>query len=297
MEKNDKSKYGKGAIISTILTLAIIASSCASFGEDVTVKEKEKKEEKALKPTIAAIEETTWINFDENVGMYKVDLDKFLRDKLKLSEIALENDDVINLIALIRDELGEDFYTKDKNDNRLYNLEGKSVTINASFEREIIVKFYGNENTLRYEITVSKDGKTYSMSRSRETDSSKVAKYFIIYSGGKEYTRTILLRENNEKYLSISLHEGNAAFDPYSISFDTDIAEASIKLSKEDYECLHEIMLSYSDSDNLYEFLRDNLDLLNKYLDLVKVKNAEYYEYLCSLIGGYIEEAKIIRYE
>ena len=95
----------------------------------------------------------------------------------------------------------------------------------------------------------------------------------------------------------MSLREAYNCFDSYSISFDTDMAKATIKFSKEDYDKLHEIMLSYSESDNLLEFLSDNADLLNKYLGLIEGQNADYYEYLCNLINKYLEKAKILRYE
>ncbi len=302
MEKNDRSKYRKSAILSGILALTMLTSACANASKDVTVIIKEKKEDKDVKPVVVAIEEATWVEFDANVHMYKVDLDKFLKDKLKLSRKVLENDDVINLIEIIREELGEDFYTEDKNGNKLCNLEGKAVTISASSEGCIFVKFCGSEDSfegksLKYEIHVNQNGKTEIISRSKEELNSKVSKYFVIYSGNKEYTRSILLREDNTKYLSIGLHEAGTIFDSCSISFSTEMAEASIKLSKEDYDTLYEIMLLYSDSDNLYEFLSDNIDLLTKYLDLIKEENAEYYEYLCSLINEYIEKAKILRYE
>lgn len=56
-------------------------------------------------------------------------------------------------------------------------------------------------------------------------------------------------------------------------------------------------MLSYSESDNLLEFLSDNADLLNKYLGLIEEQNVEYYEYLCNLINKYLEKAKVLRFE
>ncbi len=303
MTSNDKSKNRKSAILSGVLALAIFASGCTNSPEDaVTVKIKEKDEDEDVKPTVEVEEESTWLQFDESVLMYKVDLDKFLTDKLKLSALTLENSDVINLIEMVRSELGEEFYVKDKTSTRIYNLDGKSVSISTNYGRGISVRFYGNKdplegNYLIYEIDVDRNGKTKVMSRSKEEGFLKFSKYYIIYNGNMEYTRSICIRENSEKYLSVGLHEGSGHSDPCSISFDTDMGKASIKLSKEEYDELHEIMLSYSDSDNLYEFLSDNLDLLNKYLDLVKVKNAEYYEDLCSLINGFIEKAKILRYE
>lgn len=303
MTSNDKSKNRKSAILSGVLALAIFASGCTNSPEDaVTVKIKEKDEDKDVKPTVEVEEESTWLQFDESVLMYKVDLDKFLKNKLKLSAITLENSDVTNLIEMLREELGNEFYVKDKNSTCLYNLDGKSALVGSLSERRISVRFFESENyfaenSIVYAVEVSEDGETYCMSRTRDTSLSESSDYTVFFVDNEEWFRYIHLRENGEKYLSVQLSNRFSHFDSYSISFDTDMGTANINISKKEYDELHEIMLSYSDSDNLYEFLSDNLDLLNKYLDLVKVKNAEYYEDLCSLINGFIEKAKILRYE
>lgn len=300
MEKNDKPKYRKKAILSVVLASILFASSYKpSEDANVIVTMKEKKEEEYVKPTVEVEEEKSWIlAFDENSCMYKVDLDKFLKDRLKLEEVTLENGDFINLMELVRQELGEDFYIKSEDDNTLYNLDGKTIKITASYGKWIEVKFYGYENPFVYEIHVGSNGKTDSMSKTTKIEEGSLeSKYFIIYSDDKEVSRSILLRENAEKYLSVYLHKAYNILDEHYISFDSNIAEAKIKLSNEEYNTLHEIMLLYSDSDNLLEFFRDNVDLLNKYLDLIKEKNAEYYEYLCRLINEYTEEKAILRYE
>lgn len=284
------------------MAVALFTSACAGSNEDVTVKIYEKKQEEEVKPPIEAEEEATWAQYDESALMYRVDLDKFLTDKLKSPLKTLRNSDVINLIEIVREELGEDFYSEDKNGNKLCNLDGKSVYIGKYSGTGIYVEFYSSEdslteNSLEYIIEVDKDGKTTSTSRSREEGSYKFSKYSVRYHGNKESTRGICLRENRSEYLSIDIHEGYGIFDSCSISFFTEMGYAYVNISKEDYAVLHEIMLSYSDSDNLYEFLIDNVDLLSKYVDLIKEENAEFYEDLCGLINKYIEKAKTLRYE
>lgn len=293
----EKDKYKKNVILSGILTLTMLASACAQSSNDVTVKIKEKTEGPDLEPTIEMEEEVTWAQFDESVCMYRVDFDRFLADKLKLSQLALENSDVIEVIELVREELGEEFYLKDKHSKTLYNLDGKSVNISSgNGGRWINVVFYRGEEALKYEVQVEKNGNTSNISRAREEGFLKFSKYFVINNEGKECIRTICLRENEEKYLSIGIHAGELfAWD--NISFHTSLGEATVKLSKEDYDVLHEIMLSYSESDNLYAFLSDNIDLLNGYLDMIKEENTEYYEDLCGLINEYLEKAKILSFE
>lgn len=300
MTKNETPIYRRPAaingILSGLLTLAIFTSACAAPSEEVTVTVKEKNADEDVKPTVEIEEEVTWAQFDESTLMYKVDLDKFLKDKLKVSDVAFKNVDVLALIERIRNELGNEFYTKDVRSNELSNLDGKKVTISVKTGRMLDVKFYVNENPFIYELNVNRKGQTEHISRSVIGDYS--SKYFIIYrDNNTEFCRTIYIRETGYGCLSMSLREAYNCFDSYSISFDTDMAEATIKLSKEDYDKIHEIMLSYSESDNLLEFLSDNVELLNKYLDLIEGQNAEYYEYLCNLINKYIEKAKILRYE
>lgn len=297
--ENNKPKHNKCAILGTALALAIFTSSCGKYSEDVTVTMVEKKVEEDLTPPAPPVEqkeERSWALYDEDALMYKVDLDKFLTDKLKLANETLENQDVINLIEMVREELGEDLYAKDWKDNELYNQDGKKVFLYSSYERTITVRFYEDEYYIEYDIDVDRRGETESTSKSIEEDLFTFSKHFVIYDANKEWCRTFSFREDQEKYLSISIHEGSV-FDKCSISFKSDMAEATIKISEEEYDTLHEIMLSYADSDNFYKFLSDNLDLLNKYLDLIKEKNEEYYEYLCDLINGYIEQAEVLQYE
>lgn len=294
--ENTKSKYRKSAIFSVALALAIFTSSCGKYEDDVTVTMVEKKVEADSIPPVEQEEECSWALYDEDALMYKVDLDKFLTDKLKLSKVALENQDVINLIEMAREELGENIYVEDQNDYTLYNQDGKKVTIKAYYERTISVTFYGSENYVEYDVDVDTRGETESTSKSIEEGAFKFAKYYVIYDNDREFTRTFCFREDDEKYMSIGIHEGSV-FDKPSISFDSDMAKATIKLSDEEYEALHEIMLSYCDSDNFYKFLSDNADLLNKYLDLIKEKNNEYYEYLCNFINTCIEQGEVLRYE
>lgn len=300
MTKNDTPIYRRPAaikgILSGLLTLAIFTSACATPSEDVTVTVKEKKADEDVKPTVEIEEEVTWAQFDESTLMYKVDLDKFLKDKLQVSDEAFKNEDVLALIERIRNELGDEFYTKDERSNELCNLDDKKVIISVKTGRLFEVKFFVNEKPFIYELDVNRKGQTESISRSIEGDS--LSKYYIIYrNNNTEFCRTISIRQTDYGYLSISLREANNCFDSDSISFDTDMAEATIKLSKEDYDRLHEIMLSYSESDNLLEFLSDNADLLNKYLGLIEEQNVEYYEYLCNLINKYLEKAKVLRFE
>lgn len=294
--QNTKLKYRKTAILSTAIALAIFTSSCSNYSEDVTVTMVEKKVEEDLMPPAEQEEEYSWAFYDEDALMYRVDLDKFLTDKLKLSKVALENQDVINLIEMVREELGEELYAKDWNYKKLYSQDGKQVTIMAYNERTITVTFYGSEYPIEYYVAVDRRGVTYNVSKEMEEGTCKFSKCYVIFDGGKEFTRTFCFRENQEKYLAIGIHEGSA-FDKCSISFNSNMAEATIKISDEEYKALHEIMLSYSDSNNFYKFLSDNVDLLNKYLDLIKEKNNEYYEYLCDYINGCIEQAEILRYE
>ena len=299
--ENNKRKYRKGAVLSGILSL-IMTTSCADFKGDVTVTIREKKEED-IEPIIEVEEEATWVQFDENKLMYKVDLDKFLKDKLKLSKELLENSDFINLMEIVHEKLGEDFYTYDKSSNTLYNVDGKIVSISSSLERQIWVRFYNgdilSDDYIDYEIDVSQNGNTFHISRSIEEDFDKFSKYYMYYNEDKntERSRAICFRENGEKFLDIDLHNSIYIFDTYSLTFDTEMGSAEVKLSDKDYEMLHEIMVSYSDSDNLYEFLSDNIDLLNRYLVLIRDENVEFYEDLCSLMTEFIEKGKILRYE
>lgn len=87
MTKNDTNNYRRPAaingILSGLLTLAIFTSACAAPSEEVTVTVKEKNADEDVKPTVEIEEELTWAQFDESTLMYKVDLDKFLKDKLK----------------------------------------------------------------------------------------------------------------------------------------------------------------------------------------------------------------------
>lgn len=293
MKKYNKIANKNSAIIGTLLTLILITSSCAVFSDDVNITLREKDNDNDEQPTIEIEKEVTWVQFDDDVLMYKVDLDKLLKDGFNLSEEALENSDVSNLINLIYEELGEALYAKDKDNRTLYNLDGRSVTVMAS-ERAIYVSFHEGKYSVKYRVSLTKDNKTVVMSRSIEEDSMKFSKYFVI--SNREYAQSICLRESSDEYLSISLRKGDL-FLPYNIDFATDMGKASVKLSKKDYETLHEIMLSYSDSDNLYEFLSDNIDLLGKYLDLIREENAVFYENVCGLINNYAEKAKVLSYE
>lgn len=297
----NKSKYGKSAV-SAALTLALLTSACGNFSEDVVVKMNEKKVDNDVKPPIEVKEEVTWVEFDESALMYKVDFDKYLKDKLKLSEKVLRNSDVIELLERIHEELGDDIYTKDKDSNKLYNLDGKSVILGAGYSigKFIYVEFCGDENVLNYDIDIKeKNGKTISWSRSREQGIFDFSKYYITYSDGdgKEYSRNICLRKNSEEFLSIHLYASDSVFDSPSISFLTGLGRARVRLSKEDYDTLYAIMLSYKDSDNLYAFLSENADLLSKYLDQIKEENAEFYGHLCGLINEYMENAKVLHYD
>ncbi len=286
--------------IGAILAISIFATSCANHNNEVTVTIRGEEAKKTEKPTVETKEEVTWVQYDETALMYKVDLDRFLKDKLKLSRRTLQNEDVVNVLNLIREELGEDLYTKDKEGNKFCNLEGKSVVISAYDSRFLYFNFkenYDAENSLVYNIHVDNNGKTHVISREREEKYPKVSKYYIIYNGSQEVYRTIHLRESSTESLSIGLHVTGTFKESYSICFSTEMGEAEVDLSKEEYEVLFELIKSYSESDNLYEFLSDNIDLLNKYLDLIRVKNAEYYEHLCGLINKYIEQAKVLRYE
>lgn len=298
----------KYKILSGLMALTVLTSACSSSsGKNVVVELYEKKEDEDKKPPIEAEEEVTWVQYDESALMYRVDFDKFLKDKLKLSEKVLENSDVINLLETIHEELGDELYTDEKNSDELRNLDGKSATVRASYSKagkyaHIYVSFYESEssfgeNSLEYEIDVNDKGKTGSWSRSREEDFWKFTKYYVLYRDDKESSRAICLRENSGEYLSIALHEDIGIFDAPNISFSTELGRASVRLSKEDYDALYEIMLSYKDSDDLYGFLNDHAGLLSGYVDLIEEENAEFYEDLCGLINKYTEKAKTLHYE
>lgn len=296
----------KYKFLSGLMALTVLTSACSgSSGKNVVVELYEKKKDEDVKPPIEAEEEVTWVQYDESVLMYRVDFDKYLKDKLKLSEKVLENSDVIDLIDKIHRELGDELYTEEKNSDKFRNLNGKSVTVRAGYigdSRHIYVSFYESEssfgeNSLKYEIDVNKKGKIECWSRSREEDFWKFTKYYVLYRDGKESSRAICLRENSGEYLSINLDEDLGIFDAPDISFSTELGCASVRLSKDDYDALYEIMLSYKDSDDLYSFLSDNADLLSGYVDLIEEENAEFYEDLCSLINRYTEKAKTLHYE
>lgn len=296
----------KYKILSGLMALTVLTSACSSSsGKNVVVELYEKKEDEDKKPPIEAEEEVTWVQYDESVLMYRVDFDKYLKDKLKLSEKVLENSDFVALIDKIHEELGDELYTEEKNSNELRNLDGKSATIGAGYigdSRHIYVSFYESEssfgkNSLKYEIDVNDKGKTEAWSRSREEDFWKFTKYYVLYRDDKESSRAICLRENSGEYLSIALHEDIGIFDAPNISFSTELGRASVRLSKEDYDALYEIMLSYKDSDALYGFLNDHAGLLSGYVDLIEEENAEFYEDLCGLINRYTEKAKTLHYE
>ncbi|MDE6141163.1 MAG: hypothetical protein K2G03_01030 [Bacilli bacterium] len=295
--ENTKSKYKKSAIFSVALALAIFTSSCGKYDNDVTVTMVEKKvEEEDLTSLVEQEELHLWALYDEESGMYRVDLDRFLREKLELANETLGNQDIINLVERVREELGDELYAKEWKDNELYNPDGKKVHIRAFNPRNLTVTFYVGEYPIEYDVDVDELGVTSGMSKEMIEGVYAFSKYYVIFDGDKEWTRAFSYREDKERYLAICLHEGST-FDKCTLSFNSDMAEATIKISDEEYEILHEIMLSYTESDDFYKFLSDNLDLLNKYLDLIKEKNNQYYEYLCDYINACIEQAEVLRYE
>ena len=136
--------------IGAILAISIFATSCANHNNKVTVTIRGEEAKKTEKPTVETKEEVTWVQYDETALMYKVDLDRFLKDKLKLSRRTLQNEDVVNVLNLIREELGEDLYTKDKDGNKFCNLEGKSVVISAYDSRFLYFNFNFIVNALEW---------------------------------------------------------------------------------------------------------------------------------------------------
>ena len=300
--ENTKSKYKKSAIFSVALALAIFTSSCGRYSEDVTVVMNEKKVEEEIDPVVEEKEEISWAVYDEEIEMYKVTLDDFLTNRLNLSKETLENQDIINLVEMIRAEAGEEFYMKDLKEYSLYNPDGMRVYIRSYSGSSLQVIFYDDEFPyeekfpMEYEVAVNNRGVTISMSKSSEEGVYAFSKYYARFEGGKEISRTFCFREDKDNYLAIRISKGSA-FEKSTLSFESEIADATIKISDEEYEALHEIMLSYVDSDDFYKFLSDNLDLLNKYLDLIKEKNEEYYDYLCDYINRSIEKGEVLRYE
>lgn len=300
--ENNKPKSKRGAIFGVALFLAIFTSSCGRYSEDVTVVMNEKKVEEEIDPVVEEKEEISWAVYDEDISMYRVDLDKYLSDKLKLANATLGNQDIINLVEMIRAEAGEEFYMKDLKEYSLYNPDGMRVYIRSYSSLSLQVIFYDDEFPyeekfpMEYEVAVNNRGVTISMSKSSEEGVYAFSKYYARFEGGKEISRTFCFREDKDNYLAIRISKGSA-FEKSTLSFESEMADATIKISDEEYDELHEIMLSYADGDDFYKFLSENLDLLNKYLDLIKEKNEEYYDYLCAYINRSIEKGEVLQYE
>ncbi|MDE6292472.1 MAG: hypothetical protein K2L98_02190, partial [Bacilli bacterium] len=239
--QNTKSKYKKSRVLGVALALAIFTSACGKYSDDVTVTMVEKKIEEDLTPPVEQEELHLWALYDEEAGMYRVDLDRFLREKLELANETLENQDIINLVERVREELGDELYAKEWKDNELYNPDGKKVHIRAFNPRNLTVTFYGGEYPIEYEVDVDRRGVTDGMSKEMIEGVYAFSKYYVNFDGDREWTRAFCYREDKERYLAIGLHEGSV-FDKSTLSFDSDMAEATIKISDEEYETLHELM-------------------------------------------------------
>ena len=287
----------KSKVLSNALILAIIISSCSDSRNIIISTNNEYEEEK----NTYQLEEVPWAQFDESALMYKVDLKVYLSEKFKLSESAFENSDIVQLINIIREAIGEDYYTKDLCDNTLYSLEGKSISITSTKkENSICISIHEKEKDLLYEISLSEDGGTKYKFNSYFNDKKviKYSSYSANYDNKNEYYRSISIEESQEKCITIKLFDANFGdLHIYNIIFAYDKGELYIDINKYEYNNLREIMSLYCNNDNLDEFLSDNAELLNKYLDLIREKNPEFYENLCSIINGYIEKAKNPHYE
>ena len=300
--ENNKSKHNKCAILGTALALAIFTSACGKYSEDVTVVMNEKKIEEDIDPVVEEKEEISWAVYDEDASMYRVDLDKYLSDKLKLAKETINNQDVINLVEMVRAEFGEELYMRDLKEYSLYNPDGMRVYIRSYSGKSLQVIFYDDEFPyeekfpMEYEVEVNSRGETITLSKSSEEGVYAFSKYYARFEGGKETSRTFCFREDKDNYLAIRISKGST-FEKSTLSFESNMADATIKISDEEYETLHEIMLSYVDGDDFYKFLSENLDLLNKYLDLIREKNEEYYDYLCGYINRSIEKGEVLQYE
>ncbi len=300
--ENNKPKHNKCAILGTALALAIFTSACGKYSEDVTVVMNEKKIEEDIEPVVEQEEEISWAVYDEEIEMYKVTLDDFLTNRLDLSKETLGNQDILNLIEMIREKAGEEFYMKDLKELSLYNQDGMRVYIRSYHGRSLSVTFYEDEFPyeekfpIEYEVEVDTRGVTTCMSKTSDEGAYQFSKYYARFDRGNETSRTFCFREDKDNYLAIRIRKGSA-FEKSTLSFESEMAEATIKISDEEYETLHEIMLSYVDGDDFYKFLSENLDLLNKYLDLIREKNEEYYDYLCGYINRSIEKGEVLQYE
>ena len=119
--ENNKPKHNKCTALSLALALAIFTSACGKYSDDVTVVMNEKKVVEDIDPVGEEQEEVcSWAVYDEDASMYRVDLDKYLSDKLKLANATINNQDVINLIEMVRAEFGEELYMRDLKEYSLY---------------------------------------------------------------------------------------------------------------------------------------------------------------------------------
>lgn len=299
MKKINKKTSGKiiyGTMGGFLGASFLVAS--LNDGPRVTVKiNKPKKEE--TKPVIEEVKiDYSYLTFDTNTMMYKVDLNKYIALKLGYNEKQINNSDFRNYINKIYDALGEDLYLKERDSYTLCSLETDTVVdFKKDILREIAIDIRTNETDISYKIEVDENGKTHYMSKSIYDNNTNISNknYVSYWLSHDEFTRSFSYNDESKEYFIIQIHNGSL-IDPYKLVFRSDLGEATINLNKKQYNELHEIMVSYQDTDDFISFLRDNTDIINYYLDLVKRENEEIYNHMCKLINKYLETSKKLQY-
>lgn len=291
-------KVGAGIVASEVLIAGLaIGAANGKFTPKVVIELDEPKSNDDSIPVIVEEQKITWLTFDENALMYKLDLMKLLTDKYGVSKKTLENEDLKVLIQKVYDYLGEDLYLKDKQSTRIYNLDGQIVSFSVnSNSRWFDIRFDNPDYNVRYNLEIDDKGKTTSISRSIESEPAPLAskKYYIIYNDfDKEFVRGIIFRDEDDTLVSVGIHERTIpVIDMYNINFESNSGSATIHISKEEYDNLRSIFNGYAERDDLESFLIENADLLDGYLDMIKVKNEDFYNELCDLINKRQETSK-----
>ena len=250
------------------------------FDRDVYVFEFKKDEN---------VDDLSWYTVTEDRRQL-VNLEKLIKNKLSISDVAIYNENIKELKSDIENYLGENIYLDyNSYDFKTLTNEERSLGIMMQFSdfKDYLRISYNLKNEtydligVNKSIYINKDGTT------KETEKSIMYQYgedmfntyFINYKNGVETNNSIYFDYDN----GIALYNKNDR-TRYSLVFYTANGHASLEITEEEYQKLHNLFDVYFKDGNLENFLNDNSDIFKEYALNIKEENQGFYENVITML-------------
>ena len=300
----------KDKVIVAASLLAALISGCGQMNERENVSHEISMQE--MKQIEARKEEyvnsQTWYTKKSDTEG-AIDFDKMISEKVMLGG-AEEDENIRYALSTVKAFLGDEITTTVKD---LERIDDKSITLKSidpvSLEEKVVYITHNKEDietlNINYNLNDNDNYKSNSVTYVFSIEDGKVTSYsykekfvdddFNSYTVEKDdkgnESRCLSLSRKDGKTTSFDINVTSRPNDIGLLTFDVEEGDASVKLlTEEEMKLLSDTLDEAFYNANLTSFDRKPF---NRYLDLIKGANSEYYDKLNAVIESYTKNASM----